>query len=131
MKLVWKFQNFCLLYCILPRYNHGQADRVAHKFVWLLSANHRCVLWPVGQWESSMFVALYLWDVLLVHGYNIKRCMCFFGTPCIVNMCESLNETFCKMSEWIIRRSISVWSRRPCFVGICIYSFHHSALCSN
>ena len=32
--------------------NHGPADRTAHKFVCLLSANHaqiRCVLWPVDQ----------------------------------------------------------------------------------
>ena len=27
---------------------NGQADRTAHKFVWLLSPNHRCVLWPVN-----------------------------------------------------------------------------------
>ena len=30
-------------------------------FVWLLSANHRCVLWPVDQWECLIFVALNLW----------------------------------------------------------------------
>ena len=36
----------------------------AHKFVWPLSANHRCVLWPVDQWECSIFVALNLWAVL-------------------------------------------------------------------
>ena len=40
---------------------HGPTDRTAHKFVWLLSANHRCVLWPVDQWECSIFAALNLW----------------------------------------------------------------------
>ena len=44
-------------------YNIGQSvyeprDRMTHKFVWLLSANHRCVLWPDDQWECSIFVAL-------------------------------------------------------------------------
>ena len=38
--------------------------RSAYKFVCLLSANHRCVLWPVDQWECSIFVALNLWAVL-------------------------------------------------------------------
>ena len=43
---------------------HGQAERMAHKFVWLLSANHRCVLWSVDQRESLIFVALNLWAIL-------------------------------------------------------------------
>ena len=39
---------------------HGTADRKAHKFIWLLSANHRCVLWPFDQWKCSHFVTLNL-----------------------------------------------------------------------
>ena len=35
--------------------SHGQEERTAHVFIWLLSANHRCVLWPDDQWESSIF----------------------------------------------------------------------------
>ena len=34
------------------------ADMTANKFVWLLSANHRCVLQPVDQWQCSIYVAL-------------------------------------------------------------------------
>ena len=34
---------------------------MGNKFVWLLSANHRCVLWPVAQWECSIFITLNLW----------------------------------------------------------------------
>ena len=51
---------------------HGPTDRTAHKFVWLLSANHRCVLWPVDQWECLSFVALNLWALLYdLHVGNI------------------------------------------------------------
>ena len=39
---------------------HGTADRKAHKFVLLLSANHIFVMCPVDQWECSHFVALTL-----------------------------------------------------------------------
>ena len=45
-------------------YNHRKADRRAHKFVWLLSANQGCVLWSVDQWERSILVALNLWALL-------------------------------------------------------------------
>ena len=38
--------------------------KTTHKFVWLLSANHRCMLWTVDQWESLIFVALNLRAVL-------------------------------------------------------------------
>ena len=37
----------------------------------ILSANHRCVLWPVDQWVCSIFVALNLWALLYdLHASN-------------------------------------------------------------
>ena len=45
----------------------------AHKFVLLLSANHRCVLWPVDQWECTIFVALNLWVLLHEPGCQCGR----------------------------------------------------------
>ena len=36
---------------------HGKADRKAHRFVRLLSANHSCNSHPVDQWEYSHIVA--------------------------------------------------------------------------
>ena len=39
---------------------HGTADMKAYKFVWFFSANHKCILSLVDQWECSNFVALNL-----------------------------------------------------------------------
>ena len=50
--------------CTHQCFTHGPADRMAHKIVFFLSANHRCVLWPVDQWEYLIFIALNLWAVL-------------------------------------------------------------------
>ena len=38
-------------------WNHETVDCKAHKFIWLLSANHKCVPCPVDQWECSHFAA--------------------------------------------------------------------------
>ena len=46
---------------------HGPVDRMAHKFVRLLSANPKCVLWPVDQGECSIYVAFNLQPIK----YNI------------------------------------------------------------
>ena len=67
---VWKYLISPWLPCLMRSptildeqvvYFHGPAERTAHKFDRLLSANHRCVLWPVDQLVSSIFVALNLW----------------------------------------------------------------------
>ena len=61
----------------------------AHKFVWLLSSNHRCVLWPVDQWECSIFVDLNFWALLYdIHGYytwmgNVCVCPAFYGQSAV------------------------------------------------
>ena len=47
--LLYTNNYFCII--LEAKFTCRPADRMAYKFVWLLSANHRCVLWPVDQWE--------------------------------------------------------------------------------
>ena len=45
-------------------YGRGELPCHGHNFVWLLSANHRCVLLPVDQREVLIFVTLNSWALL-------------------------------------------------------------------
>ena len=60
--------SLLILYSIILL--HGPADKTARK-VWLLSANHKFILWPVDQWECSIFEALNLWALRSKFPYNV------------------------------------------------------------
>ena len=58
---------------------HGPADRMAHYFVWLLTANHRRVLWPDDQWECLIFVELSIYDSSTVNFHVGRELCCLIG----------------------------------------------------
>ena len=54
---------------------------MVYKFVWLFSANHRCVLWSDDQRESSIFVAVNLWAFLSKFPCQTQKISCKFFDP--------------------------------------------------